>query len=155
MFSCQWIDVSSINTSVSSHTDEFKSILNPDGFLCEGSPINNTWLSTNFTTTCCNGSTCCGSTPMTECCGGLPVEKPACNMWSDASKDNTLTKNITVPLDGEGQVTEDCQASSGKWGEKRDCGFRLHPTGKMLTCSTPSQNATLKNVTATTFFQVI
>lgn len=129
--------------------------MNPDGFLCEGTPIDNEWLPTNFTTECCNGAGCCGDSPLTTCCGGLPVEKGACKLWSDALKDNAATVSVTVPLDGEGQITADCAASSGSWGEKRDCGFRLHPKGKMLTCPTPGQSVALKGVSANNFFQVI
>lgn len=154
IISCQWIDVSGLDTTVRPYTDQLTSILNPDDFLCEGTPIADTWLPTNFTTTCCPGTDCCGDTEMTKCCGGLPVERPACNQWKGYNKDNKATVMVTIPKDGEGQVTANCAPTSGNWGEQRDCGFRLHPKGKMLDCGNPGGNAVLKNVAASTFFQV-
>lgn len=152
--SCQWIDVSTYNTSVTTHTDQLISRLNPYNFLCEGIADNRTWLATNFTTMCCGGSGCCGDTPMTNCCGGLPVSKQACQHWDEAEEDNLSKLIVTIPLDGEGQVTADCGSSTGHWGEKRDCGFRLHPKGKMLSCGTAGKNTTLHNLTSTKKLQV-
>lgn len=151
---CQWIDVTTYNTSANTYTDELVSSLNPDNFLCEGVPQNETWTPTNFTTMCCSGSGCCGDTPMTNCCGGLPVSKQGCNTWKGATDDNLTKINVTLPLDGEGQLTTSCASLSGKWGAQRDCGFRLHPQGKMLSCGSPGRNATVKNVTATSEYQV-
>lgn len=154
LYSCQWVDVTSINTAVNTYTTEFQSYLNPDNFICEGTPYDDTWIETTFKTTCCNGTGCCGDTPATTCCGGLPVERQKCATWKGADKDNAAKLTVTIPLNGEGLVTADCANSSGKWGEKRDCGFRLHSQGKMLTCSTPGQSAMIKQVTASTFYQV-
>lgn len=151
---CQWVDVTSYNTSSNTYTDELVSSLNPDNFLCEGVTRNETWIPTNFTTMCCSGSGCCGDTPMTNCCGGLPVSKQGCNTWKGATDDNLSKINVTLPLDGEGQLTANCASSSGTWGPQRDCGFRLHPQGKMLTCGSPGRNATVKNVTAMSEYQV-
>jgi hypothetical protein len=61
---------------------------------------------------------------------------------------------VTLPLSGEGQVTEKCWNSSGSWGEKRDCGLKLHPKGKYLKCNKPGQQVALKKVTTTDFYQV-
>ncbi|CAF3738674.1 unnamed protein product [Rotaria sordida] len=70
---CQWIDVTSINTSAQPYTTSLYSSLNPHGFLCEGTPQPDTWIRTEFNTTCCSGNGCCGESNLTQCCGGLPV----------------------------------------------------------------------------------
>jgi hypothetical protein len=154
LFRCQWIDVTSINTSVHSYTTSLYSSLNPDGFLCEGVPQPNTWIRTEFNTTCCSGNECCGDSNETQCCGGQPVDREGCDRWKGAEEDNQAEVMVTLPLSGEGQVTEKCWNSSGSWGEKRDCGLKLHPKGKYLKCNKPGQQVALKKVTTTDFYQV-
>jgi hypothetical protein len=154
LFRCQWIDVTSINTFVHSYTTSLYSSLNPDGFLCEGVPQPNTWIHTEFNTTCCSGNECCGDSNETQCCGGQPVDREGCDRWKGAEEDNQAEVMVTLPLSGEGQVTEKCWDSSGSWGEKRDCGLKLHPKGKYLKCNKPGQQVALKKVTTTDFYQV-
>ncbi|CAF3803803.1 unnamed protein product [Adineta steineri] len=152
---CQWIDVTSIDTSIQSYTAPLYSSLNPDGFLCEGTPQPDTWVRTEFNTTCCSSQGCCGNSNETQCCGGEPVDRVGCETWEGAQEDNVSEVMVTLPLSGEGQVTEKCWNSTGSWGEKRDCGLKLHPKGKYLTCNKPSQQVALKNVISTDFYQVV
>lgn len=128
--------------------------MNPEEMLCEGTVLNDTWVETNLTTQCCGGSGCCGDSNLTQCCGGLPVTRPGCDKWQGADDDNVARVTTTIPLDGEGQVTAKCSNSSGSWGEKRDCGFRLHPKGKMLSCDTPGSMVSLNGVISKKFYQV-
>ena len=154
LFSCQWIDVTSVNTSTKSLTTTLYSTINPDGFLCEGTPQPNVWVRTEFNTTCCSVNKCCGDSNATQCCGGQPVDRAGCDTWRGAEEDNQAEVMVTIPLSGEGQVTEKCWNSSGSWGEKRDCGLKLHWMGKYLKCNKPGQQVALKEVVATDFYQV-
>lgn len=137
-----------------SYTAFLYSSLNPDGFLCEGVPKPDTWIRTEFTTTCCGGNGCCGDSNTTQCCGGQPVYRAGCKPWIVAEEDNKSEIPVTLPLSGEGQVTEKCWNSSGSWGEKRDCGLKLHPKGKYLNCKKPGKKVALKKVVTTDFYQV-
>ncbi|CAF1266396.1 unnamed protein product, partial [Didymodactylos carnosus] len=151
---CQWIDVTSYNTRKQEYTSYLQSHVNPDGFLCEGVSINNSWIETNFSTTCCNGEGCCGNSNSTECCGGEPVYRTNCDYWSGYEDDNKAETEVTLPLNGNGQLTADCWTISGHWGPRRDCGFRLHPYGKYLSCQ-PGEYKTLMKVQTSIEYQIL
>ena len=154
IFRCQWVDVTSIDTSNQTYTAPLSSSLNPDRFLCEGTLQPDTWIRTEFNTTCCLGTGCCGDSNQTRCCGGEPVYRAGCETWDEADDDNQSEVNVTLPLSGEGQVTEKCWNSTGSWGETRDCGLKLHPKGKYLQCDKPGEQVALQDVMTTDFYQV-
>jgi hypothetical protein len=139
---CQWIDVTSVDTSKKPVTGPLTFFSNPDGFLCEGTPIldssgNQVWLPTNFTTAT-----------------GQPVDKPACNYYSTPtdpnawSSDNTDSYNVTVPAPGNGYVTAAC--NHDQIGPLRNCGFAAQNPGtactpgaqKTMHCTVPSGSTT-------------
>ncbi len=116
---CQWIDVTGVDTTAAPVTRPLTFVSNPDGFLCEGTPMlddqgNQIWLPTNFTTAT-----------------GQPVEKPACNYIPNYAANNTDSYNITLASPGEGYVTDGCDR--GQIGPLRNCGFTNTKTAMACT----------------------
>ncbi|KAF0333058.1 Lysyl oxidase protein [Gigaspora margarita] len=118
---CQWIDI----TDLSAQTAPLSEVLNPNGFLCEGSLVlnsNNTiqWELTNYTSSY-----------------GYPVSRVKCKFtpnWNSNNYDSidyTLNKNTSF-------VTEPCTRSQS--GPLRDCGFQVQ--NNTIEC-TPGENVTL------------
>jgi hypothetical protein len=123
---CQWVDVTTVDTSNRPVTHSLSFTSNPLGFLCEGSPIldshgDPTYELTSYTTA-----------------DGDPVYKPACNYYSGWLDNNSHAYDVTLPVDGNGQITAPCDR--GQIGPLRNCGF-VYDTPKK-TC-TPGQPVSL------------
>ena len=103
---CQWIDVTN---STNYGWGKLEETLNPDLFLCEGTPVTDAagkpqFVQTNFT-----------FGPKNE-----PVYRGACNFTPSFDQDNV--NGVEVFLNPKGSfVTDKC--SRYQLGEKRDCGF--------------------------------
>jgi hypothetical protein len=104
---CQWIDVSDVAPSapVSARLD-FK--LNPDQFLCEGSPVLDAEGEPIFEDSGFRTS------------GGLTVDRPECSFHSNWDANNEQSRPVTINPTGS-FVTEPC--TRGQIGPLRDCGF--------------------------------
>jgi hypothetical protein len=121
---CQWIDVTGVDTSAAAVTKPLKFVSNPDGFICEGTPIldasgNQTWVHTDFTTAT-----------------GQPVDKPACNYTPGYADNNTDSYDVTLGTPGEGYVTAACDR--GQIGPLRNCGFTNTKTSFTCVPGTPA-----------------
>jgi hypothetical protein len=136
---CQWLDVTSIDTSTApvSGMREFDS--NPDGFLCEGSLELTSSGMLEFTPT------------SFKTAAGKPVDKPMCNYVPNWSANNTDQAPDAVPADGEGYVTAPCIAN--QIGPLRNCELKKAPAASyhlsctpgasaMLSCTVPANSAT-------------
>jgi len=129
---CQWLDVTdSENSTRGVSTPVWLSQQdNPDGFLCEGTPVTDVngslvWETTTFTTAL-----------------GEPVYRPQCIFNAGWSDDNS--ENITVMLlpSGSTYVQESClgkASTTGTMGPKRDCGFGFDQSLQLLRC-TPGES---------------
>ncbi|RIB16991.1 hypothetical protein C2G38_2188553 [Gigaspora rosea] len=118
---CQWIDI----TGLPAQTAPLSYVLNPDGFLCEGSLILNDtnapqWELTNFTTLY-----------------GYPVSREKCNFTTNWKSNNYESINYALH-DNLSFVTEPCTRSQS--GPLRDCGFQVQ--NNTIEC-TPDKNVTL------------
>ncbi|CAG8611162.1 15046_t:CDS:10, partial [Gigaspora margarita] len=118
---CQWIDI----TGLPAQTAPLSYVLNPDGFLCEGSLILNDsnapqWELTNFTTSY-----------------GYPVSREKCNFITNWKSNNYESINYTLH-NNLSFVTEPCTRSQS--GPLRDCGFQVQ--NDTIEC-TPDKNVTL------------
>jgi hypothetical protein len=123
---CQWVDVTSEDTSKAPVTKALGMHTNPDGFLCEGKPVLDAkgdpiWQDTSFTTA-----------------EGQTVQKPECDLAPGWDKDNVDQYDVTLPLDGNGYVTAPC--TRGQLGPLRNCG--LTKADDTLKC-TPGSSVTL------------
>jgi hypothetical protein len=126
---CQWIDVTDYDTSQAPYTSALQFTSNPDGFLCEGTPVlddagEQVWEPTAFTTE-----------------AGAVVDRPKCNFWPPWFANNHDQYDVTVPTSGNGFVTTACVL--GEIGPVRNCGFALAPANNLLAC-TPGAASTLK-----------
>jgi hypothetical protein len=115
---CQWIDITTIDTSKKPVTGPLKFVSNPDGFLCEGTPVldasgNPVFESTAFTTDT-----------------GAPVDRMKCNFFNGWLDDNTDQYDVTIPAPGEGYITASCLHN--ETGPLRNCGFAQQNT--VLSC---------------------
>lgn len=132
---CQWIDVTSIDTSKGPVTKPLGVRSNPDGFLCEGTPVVDDngdleWEPTKFKND-----------------KGQVVDRPKCDFMSNWDDNNYEERDVTLPVPGEGMITEKC--TRGQIGLHRNCGFtyehkvRACTPGKKvtLTCSIAGDNA--------------
>jgi hypothetical protein len=123
---CQWIDVTNVDTSGAPVTQPLTFVSNPDGFLCEGTPVldangNQVYEPTSFRTA-----------------SGDVVNRPKCNFAPNWNANNTDSYNVTLQKPGEGYVTAAC--AHGQIGPLRNCGFAN--TGTTFAC-TPGQTARL------------
>jgi hypothetical protein len=115
---CQWVDVTSIDTSDGPVTKALGLESNPDGFLCEGTPVldsdgNPVWEPTEFETE-----------------AGETVDRAKCDFAEDWDANNYGKRDVTLPLPGEGMVTGPC--TRGQIGPKRNCGFTYE--GALRNC---------------------
>jgi len=116
---CQWVDVTSIDTSHGPVTKPLGLRSNPDHFLCEGTPVldesgDPVWEPTEFKSE-----------------GGETVDRPQCDFVKNADRNNFEQLPVTLPVPGEGMITEPC--SRGQLGPKRNCGYTYD--AKLSSCT--------------------
>ena len=115
---CQWVDVTTIDTSGGPVTKPLGLKSNPDQFLCEGTPVldengDPVWEPTEFKTE-----------------AGETVDRPKCDFVKNADKNNYGELPVTLPVPGEGMITEPCKR--GQIGPKRNCGYTYD--AKLSSC---------------------
>ena len=123
---CQWVDVTTVDTSDGPVTRPLGLMSNPEGFLCEGTPVldaddNPTWEETTLVTD-----------------EGDPVDRPVCDESTAWDSNNYGETDVTLPIPGEGMLTSACKR--GEIGPHRNCGFSYG--GDVLDC-TPGETVTL------------
>ena len=106
----QWVDVTGVDTSKSPVTAQLSFHSNPDNFLCEGMPVldaqgNPVYEPTEFKTD-----------------SGNTVYRAKCDFGEGTRENNVESYNLTLPIDGNGYVTEECK--HGEIGPLRNCGFQ-------------------------------
>jgi hypothetical protein len=126
---CQWLDVTTVDTSAAPVTKQLSFTTNPDGFLCEGNLVEDaqgmlTFDPTTFTTA-----------------DGKPVDKPECDYTPNYDANNTDTTPATVPQPGEGYVTQPC--IHGEIGPLRNCAMKKAPAASYTFACTPGATAHL------------
>lgn len=124
---CQWVDVTTIDTSNREVTHPLSFTSNPEGFLCEGTPILDNqgrpiFEPTNFVTET-----------------GAVVHKPACQQLPNWEANNGFSYDVTLPVAGGSYVTRPCDR--GQIGPLRNCGFE--DNRQTFSC-TPGANVTLR-----------
>ncbi len=120
---CQWVDVTGYDTSKKTVTQSLSFTSNPDGFLCEGTPVLDAagkpvYEPTSYTTL-----------------DGKPVDRPKCDFYGPWAANNGDAYDVTLPLDGNGYVTEACQY--GQIGPLRNCGLKKQDNMKTCTAGQP------------------
>jgi len=115
---CQWVDVTTIDTTHGPITEPLGLKSNPDQFLCEGTPVLDSdgeiaWEPTAFRTA-----------------SGETVDRPKCDFVENADANNYQELPVTLPVPGEGMITEPC--TRGQLGPKRNCGYSYD--GKLRSC---------------------
>ncbi len=116
---CNWIDVTRIDTAVATVTAPLSFHSNPDGFICEGEPKLDSagaqiFESTEF------------KTPT-----GAAVDRPACDQAAGSETNDVGTVDVTLPIQG-GMVSSPCRDTQA-FGGARNCGFTQQPT--IRTCT--------------------
>jgi len=128
---CQWVDVTTIDTSDGPVTKPLGLKSNPDQFLCEGTPVldangDPVWEPTEFKTE-----------------AGETVDRQKCDFIDNVDENNYRELPVTLPVPGEGMVTEPC--TRGQIGPKRNCGYTYD--AKLSSC-TPGATVNLTCKTA-------
>ena len=124
---CQWVDVTPIDTKAAPHDSSLTFHVNPDEFLCEGTPILSeagemTYEITEFKNE-----------------AGEIESRIACNERDGFADNNIATADVTLPKGTGGLVTEPC--TRGQLGPTRNCGFKAPDAP--VAC-TPGEQTTLK-----------
>jgi len=119
---CQWIDITDEPVPPDGTTLPLTFEVNPEAFLCEGTPLtdaqgNLLFEPTEFTTET-----------------GEPVDRPLCNFVPNWEANNEQSRPVTVTQEGS-FVTEPCTRAQS--GPLRDCGFKQQED--VLTCSVGSE----------------
>jgi hypothetical protein len=122
---CQWVDVTPIDTTTAPHTSSLTFHVNPDKFLCEGTPRTND-----------EGELLYEVTDFTNEAGEFE-SRMSCNEVDGAQDNNVATAQVTLPEGTGGLLTTAC--TRAQLGPKRNCGFEA-PTGT-VSC-TPGATAT-------------
>lgn len=107
--SCQWVDVTVVDTASAPVTRNLQFSSNPDGFICEGelqkdSMGNQIWEPTTFVAA-----------------NGEPVDRPACTQAPGVDANNIKSVPVTLPQKG-GMLTQPC-TDPQTLGPTRNCGF--------------------------------
>lgn len=105
---CNWIDITDLAAPVTGTTQSLEFKLNPDGFICEGTPTTDKQGEQLFTPT----------EEVTE--NGDPVDRPLCAFIDGYDKNNSARRDVWVAQKGS-LITEPCERVQS--GPLRDCGL--------------------------------
>ncbi len=123
---CQWVDVTTIDTSSAPYTSDLGFHVNADKFLCEGTPKTDASGAVLFEETEFKNE------------AGETESRIACNETEGAADNNTVTSSVTLPQGTGGLVTSECKR--GQLGPKRNCGFKAPDA---VTACTPGAKVVL------------
>jgi hypothetical protein len=105
---CQWLDVTGVDVPGGSVTHALSFEMNPEGFLCEGTPVVDEQGNQVFEPT----------SLVTE--HGAPIDRPVCEQDEGWNANNLVEREVEIPKAGS-FIQEPCPA--GALGPGRDCGF--------------------------------
>ena len=105
---CQWLDVTDFDIPGDSVTHALSFEMNPERFLCEGTPIQDDEGNQMFEPT----------DLVTE--QGEPIGRPMCDQAEGWDRNNLAQREVEIPAAG-GFIHEPCPA--GALGPRRNCGF--------------------------------
>lgn len=123
---CQWVDITTVDTTAAPVVDTLGFHVNPDKFLCEGTTKVDEAGMTMFEPTEFKNE------------AGETESRIACEEVDGAADNNHATADVTIPTNNGGLVTEPC--GRGQFGPVRNCGFTS--AGAALTC-TPGEPASI------------
>ena len=124
---CNWIDVTDVAIPPAGVTQDLKFVLNPDKFICEGTPVVDGRGRPVYETTAFRTED-----------GKFPVGRPVCDFAPGYDSNNTGTRPVLLPPAG-GLITTACTRQQA--GPLRDCGFTKQqehvacPAGKRVELS--------------------
>ncbi len=124
---CQWVDITDVDTTVAPVTANLGFKSNPDGFLCEGTPVVDA-----------NGNLVFEETELTNHHGEIQW-RPKCTYSEGWDLNNEHTYPVTVTKPGDTYVTGACER--GQVGPLRNCGLKL--AQERINC-TPGAQVTLR-----------
>ncbi len=106
---CNWVDITDVDTSAGAVTDKLVFHSNPDGFICEGELLkdeagNQLFEPTDFTSP-----------------AGDPVDRPMCDVAEGTDTNDIGEVDVTVPKVG-GMMSSPC-TDDQQLGPQRNCGF--------------------------------
>ena len=116
---CQWVDVTDVDTSKKDVTGPLSFTSNPDGFLCEGTPVLDA-----------NGNPVFEPTEFRTAAGEV-VYRPKCVYAPGALDNNTEAYPVTLTKPSDTYVGNQC--TRGQIGPHRNCGMSLNKDN--LTCT--------------------
>jgi hypothetical protein len=105
---CQWIDVTSVDTASGDVPYDLRFQINPDQFLCEGTPVLDS-----------SGKQSFEETDLTTV-DGEPIYRPTCELTDGWDENNHSQVPVTLPQKGS-FINAPCE--QGALGPRRDCGF--------------------------------
>jgi Lysyl oxidase len=122
---CQWVDITDVAIPPGGKTLPLTFKVNPEAFLCEGTPITDVQGNLLFEPTTFTTET------------GEPVDRPLCDFVANWDVNNKNSRRVRLTEEGS-FVTEPCTRSQS--GPLRDCGFKRQENA--LACS-PGREVTL------------
>ena len=137
---CQWVDLTTVDTSGGPVARPLTMEVNPKNWMCEGNVLKDgagdpLWVPTGELTT---------APPYTE--AGQSIDKMACTDTPGALANNIDSVEIVVPTPGNGLLTSPCLDPQQNFGPNRDCEFTLRSafdacnagSDVTLQCTVPS-----------------
>ena len=115
---CQWIDITDVAIPRGGKTLPLTFEVNPEAFLCEGTPMTDAQGHLRFEPTEFTTET------------GEPIDRPLCTFMPSWDANNTQSRRVRLTQEGS-FVTQPCT----RWqsGPLRDCGFKEQENA--LACS--------------------
>ncbi|MBA2542906.1 MAG: hypothetical protein H0V17_24885 [Deltaproteobacteria bacterium] len=126
---CNWVDITEVDTSTGALTDTLFFQSNPDGFMCEGELVkqedgDQVFEPTDFTSP-----------------AGEPVDRPVCDVAEGTEDNDRGEVSVTIPKVG-GAMSSPC-SDDQQLGPQRNCGFtqQTNTTNSLLLTCNPAGGA--------------